>query len=168
MLADMSKLKWALISAGFLAVLYLAAHVALSEDVTTEAGTFWYYARIPSIVRNAPTPGASGPPTYYSTTGDGFKLPASGMRFKPADPGDARAELVQYFLQNGFTPHASGTLTRRNQYVAFAYVPDSGLLEVLITTNFYVDDVAAEFDQYGSGKQPAQLELAPDGASPRR
>ncbi|WP_089727341.1 hypothetical protein [Candidatus Thiosymbion oneisti] len=137
----MTKLKWIIPTAVVIFVAYGAMRLFFMEDVTTGRGTFLYYVMIPEIIRDVPLSGLQEDPIYYSTSGDGPKLPASAVRFRTTDFVQAEREITRYFLDRGFRKAGNNRLFLNNRYVEFARIP-SGLLEVTLTTDIYAQNIA--------------------------
>jgi hypothetical protein len=76
-----------------------------TEDLYTQKGTFAYYVTIRSpTIKNFPRIQLTGEEDYYSSCGDGPKLPANGIRYVSSETQQAlKQSIEEYLFKIGFT-----------------------------------------------------------------
>jgi hypothetical protein len=77
----------------------------MAEDNYSKKGTIAYYVTIHSTtIKNFPLIKAVGSEDYYSSSGDGPKLPANGIIYlSKEDPKILMDSLTNYLISRGFT-----------------------------------------------------------------
>jgi hypothetical protein len=103
-----SKKFWLLIGcasvAAFLLLAYYVVGPLIAEDAYVKRGTIAYYITIHSpAIKNFPLIKKAGDEVYYSSAGDGPKLPANGLFYLSLERPEVLSEsLDSYLTGNGF------------------------------------------------------------------
>ena len=86
-------------------LLWYVARPLLAEDNYSKRGTIAYYVTIhSSTIKNLPLIKQVGTETYYSSSGDGPKLPANGVVYvSNQDPNILMEALTAFLTSRGFT-----------------------------------------------------------------
>jgi hypothetical protein len=91
------------------AALYTAAiHVCGDEWLETRRGRVAYYVCLSSVIRNTPLLADVDEPKFFSTVGDGTKLPRDEVVYHSSAPASAIAlRIEQYLAVHGFARDSS-------------------------------------------------------------
>lgn len=75
-----------------------------TEDLYSQKGTFAYYVTIRSpTIKYFPRIQLTGEEDYYSSCGDGPKLPANGIRYNSTEKPEVLKQTIEaYLLKHGF------------------------------------------------------------------
>jgi hypothetical protein len=86
-------------------VLWLVVWPLIAEDYDSKRGTIPYYVTIHSTtIKDLPLIKVVGAEDFYSSSGDGPKLPANGVIYRSSeDPKIPMDSLTNYLIGRGFT-----------------------------------------------------------------
>ena len=82
-----------------------------TEDLYTQKGTYAYYVTITSpTIKNFPRIQLTEEEDYYSSCGDGPKLPANGIRYTSSEKSEVLKQRIEaYLLERGFQKETDQT-----------------------------------------------------------
>jgi hypothetical protein len=91
------------------AALYIGAiYVCGDEWLETRRGRVAYYVCLSPVIRNAPLLGDVNEPKFFSTVGDGTKLPRDEIVYRSAAPASAIVLRIEKYLgAHGFARDSS-------------------------------------------------------------
>jgi hypothetical protein len=118
----MSRKRWliavviSLIALG--AIAFYSASLVLSESVYSNRGTFAYWLTISNVIKGVPEIRPIQPPRFYSSAGDGPKLPESAVSYRSSADADVVFQrLTEYLTQQGYRG-SGATFERENSIVS--------------------------------------------------
>jgi hypothetical protein len=113
-----------------------------TEDLYSERGSFAYYVTIrSSTIKNFPMIQFVGEESFYSSCGDGPKLPANGIRYvSNGIPQDLKQSIERYLLGSGFVRDVEGQYTTPDGNTLFEVdiIPENSGLQRVVATEYYV------------------------------
>jgi hypothetical protein len=124
------KRRWVLIVAvGVAAIVAIASYGAslrLSESLYSTRGSFAYWLTISSVIKGVPAVDAVDGPRFYSSAGDGPKLPESAVTYRSRAPSeDIAQKLDAYFRAAGYSKQSDGSYQRGMSIVSVEIVAES-------------------------------------------
>jgi hypothetical protein len=134
------------------------------EQGTTARHSPLYYARIPSLIRGAPTPGIVGPPRYVWDFSPTAPFPMASVMFRTSLPNDdAKSEIIAYLRTQGFENHARGRM-RRISTSQYAYVAaENGFISIGLLDDVGTGDTrSTEYRALGTETPHPSPEVAPE------
>jgi hypothetical protein len=116
-----------------------------TEDLYVQKGTYSYYITIrSSTIKNFPRIQLAAEEDYYSSCGDGPKLPANGIRYLSTENREALKQAIeQYLFRNGFAKEADAkdggeyTQPGTKTYFDLMVLPDKDGLQRVVATEYY-------------------------------
>lgn len=121
----------AVTTAGYL--LWIGTH----ESLYTTSGTPEYWLAISRVIKDVPTSGALEPPVYYSSAGDGPKLPESAVQFRErASAAEVERRLEEFARVRGYQRRAEdGAYVKGTSILSWEITPGSGYVSVTVREN---------------------------------
>ncbi|MCS7026603.1 MAG: hypothetical protein NZV14_17540 [Bryobacteraceae bacterium] len=130
------RLRIILLAVGlcFLLVAGYLLYLATAESLYTKRGTPAFWFAISRVIRETPTPGALEPPLYYSSAGDGPKLPESAVHFRTSAPAaEVERSLQQFVLTLGYRRRAEdNAYVKGRSILSWEITPALGGLQVTV------------------------------------
>ena len=116
-----------------------------TEDLYSQRGTFAYYVTIRSpTIKNFPRIQLTAEEDYYSSCGDGPKLPANGIRYVSSQNQQALKQAIEEYLsKGGFTKETDsvegGEYVQADGQTHFdlRITPEAGGLHRVVATETY-------------------------------
>jgi len=125
----MSHKRWlvavvlALIAMG--AIAFYSASLMMSESLYSSRGTFAYWLTISDVIKGVPEISPIEPPRFYSSAGDGPKLPESAVSYRSsADVGVVSERIDDYLKRQGY--RSSGDTFQREKSIVSVDVRREG------------------------------------------
>lgn len=123
-----------------------ALKLLFTEDLYVKRGSFGYYVTIrSSTIKSFPLLKVVGEEDYYSSCGDGPKLPANGIRYTSSEnPQELKHSIEEYLISRGFSKEENsregGTYVQPDRETSFdlMIMPENGLQRVVATENYNV------------------------------
>ena len=119
--------------------------LVFTEDLYTQRGTFAYYVTIRSpTIKNFPRIQLTSEEDYYSSCGDGPKLPANGIRYTSGENQQALKQAIEeYLFKNGYNKEADAV--EGGEYVQaggktffdLRIMPEAGGVHRVVATESY-------------------------------
>jgi hypothetical protein len=124
-----------------------ALKLLFTEDLYVKRSSFGYYVTIrSSTIKDFPLLKVIGEEDYYSSCGDGPKLPGNGIRYTSSeDPEVLKQSIEQYLVSTGFSKQENskegGTYLQPDHKTSFDLMimpRNDGLLRVVATEYYNV------------------------------
>jgi hypothetical protein len=139
MAEPMSK-RTVAISAITIAVILGAAFyivsLLLSESLYSSRGSFAYWLTISSVIKSVPEVSPTSSPRFYSSAGDGPKLPESAVTYRSSAAAPEITRAVEtYLTSRGYTKRPDGDYVNGTSVVSIEVKPDPGGSLVTVREN---------------------------------
>src|SRR5690242_6719089 len=115
--------------------LYIAS-LLLSESLYSTRGSFAYWLTISSVIKAVPEIRPTAPPVFYSSAGDGPKLPESAISYRSAaEPAEITRAVESYLQSKGYKRRSDGDYVNGPSIVSIEIKPDAGAALVTVREN---------------------------------
>ncbi|MBL8233082.1 MAG: hypothetical protein JNL98_31580 [Bryobacterales bacterium] len=114
-----------------------AVWIGTHESLYTSSGTPAYWLAISRVIKDVPTSGALEPPVYYSSAGDGPKLPESAVQFRErASAVEVGRRLEEFACVRGYQRRAEdGAYVKGTSILSWEVTPGDGFVSVTVREN---------------------------------
>lgn len=110
----------------------------LAESLYTSRGTYAYWLSVSKLIKGVPELSIVGQPQFYSSAGDGPKLPEDEVQYtSTADPSFIKSQLGAYLRNSGFREDRDGSWQRVETKVVLTVTPSgSGRSHVRVSATY--------------------------------
>jgi hypothetical protein len=124
-------------AAGTLAVAVYATSLLTSESVYCNRGSFAYWLTISGTIKDVPELSPTSPPRFYSSAGDGPKLPENAVSYASgAAPEAMLREMDRYLVAIGYRKRADGIYEQDESTVTVEVSPEGRGSRVNVRENY--------------------------------
>src|SRR5262245_3481624 len=127
----------AIAAAAILGAGLYAASLLFKESLYSSRGSFGYWLTISSVIKSVPELSPTTPPRFYSSAGDGPKLPESAVTYSSsAARDDLERTIGGYLTSKGYTKRPDGDYMKGESIVAIEIQPQTGGNRVTVRENY--------------------------------
>ena len=118
-------------------VLAYSASLLVAESVYSNRGSFAYWLTISRVIKNVPEISPADTPRFYSSAGDGPKLPESAVTYRTSAERDVVVlELNRYLTAKGYHRRPDGVYENGQSIVTIAVTPEASGSRVVVRENY--------------------------------
>ena len=126
-----------LTAAAILGAAFYTSSLLLSESLYSSRGSFAYWLTISSVIKAVPEVSPTAPARFYSSAGDGPKLPESAVTYpSSANPTEIVRAVDMYLTSKGCTRRPDGDYVNGASVVSVEIKPQTGSTLVTVRENY--------------------------------